>query len=59
MITVSKERCPQNHRCPSISVCPVSAISQEEFSLPVVDNEKCIMCKKCMRFCPRGAFLEI
>lgn len=23
------ERCPQNHKCPSIKVCPVGALSQK------------------------------
>ena len=44
-ILVNKQKCPQNHVCPSIKVCPKGAISQETpFSLPVVDAEKCIVC---------------
>ena len=44
-ILVNKQKCPQNHVCPSIKVCPKGAISQETpFSLPVVDAEKCIIC---------------
>lgn len=54
---VNAHKCPQNHRCPSIAVCPVGAISQRDnYSLPVVDPEKCIACGKCMQFCPKGAF---
>ena len=54
-ILVNKQKCPQNHVCPSIKVCPKGAISQETpFSLPVVDAEKCIVCGKCMQFCPMG-----
>ena len=56
-ITVNKEKCPQNHRCPSIAVCPVKAISQKDInSLPVIDQNLCIACGKCMRFCPKDAF---
>lgn len=55
VLTVSKTRCPQNHPCPSIRVCPVGALSQRDYSAPVVDEEKCIKCGKCVRFCPRGA----
>lgn len=55
---VNKNRCPQNHRCPSIQVCPVGAITQEGHSLPVIDEEKCIDCGKCVRFCPLGAITE-
>ena len=39
-IVVNKQKCPQNHRCPSIAVCPKGAITQDNhFSLPVVDAE--------------------
>lgn len=55
MITIDKNKCPQNHRCPSIAVCPVGAISQNEFELPVINQELCIECGKCINFCPRKA----
>lgn len=55
-IKVSKDRCPQNHKCPAIRVCPVQAISQDGYSLPKVDMDKCIQCKKCFSFCPMNAF---
>lgn len=47
--------CPQNHRCPLIPLCPVNAISQDGFSLPHIDADKCIGCGKCARSCPKGA----
>lgn len=57
MITVNKEKCPQNHKCPAIVVCPKGAISQENiYCLPKIDKDKCIDCGKCMKFCPKGAF---
>lgn len=52
---VIKHRCPQNHPCPSVRVCPVDALSQQGFSAPDVDQDKCIECGKCVRFCPMGA----
>lgn len=55
-ISVNKRRCPQNHLCPALKVCPVNALSQDGFSAPMVDTTKCIDCKKCIRFCPMGAF---
>ncbi len=58
MIKISNTRCPQNHRCPAIDVCPKEAISQKGYSLPVVDMDKCITCKKCISFCPMGAIME-
>lgn len=55
LLTVDKKRCPQNHPCPSIRVCPVGALKQSGFSAPVVDQEKCIHCGKCVKFCPMRA----
>lgn len=54
-ITVSKNRCPQNHPCPSLRVCPAGAMSQNGFEAPTIDQEKCISCKKCVKYCPMGA----
>jgi len=59
-LTVNKEKCPQNHKCPSIAVCPKGAITQKDiYSLPEVDGSKCILCGKCMKFCPKGAFEKV
>ena len=56
MITVNAEKCPQNHKCPSMAVCPQGAISQKDiYALPQVDQEKCVSCGKCIRYCPKGA----
>ena len=55
MVVVIKERCPQNHPCPCIRVCPVGAISQTGFGAPVIDMAKCTKCGKCVRACPMGA----
>ncbi|MGE4353278.1 MAG: 4Fe-4S binding protein [Oscillospiraceae bacterium] len=54
-LRVNINRCPQNHFCPAVRVCPVGAISQKGFSAPKVDMEKCIRCGKCVRFCPMRA----
>jgi len=35
----------------------VDAIKQTGFSAPVIDQEKCIKCKKCVMYCPMGAIL--
>lgn len=58
-ITVDGNRCPQNHPCPSVKVCPVGAIKQTGFGLPVIDQDKCIKCKKCVMFCPMRAIYEV
>lgn len=54
-ITVDKRRCPQNHACPAVKVCPAGAIRQTGVGLPEIDQEKCIKCKKCIMFCPMSA----
>ena len=54
-LTVDNLRCPQTHRCPLLTVCPVGAITQSGFGLPVIDPEKCIECGKCVGHCGKQA----
>lgn len=54
-LVVNKRRCPQNHPCPSVKVCPAGALLQVRFEAPTVDQEKCIRCGKCVKFCPMRA----
>ena len=54
-IIVDQKKCPQNHRCPMIGMCPVDAISQEGYSLPVIDHNRCIECGVCIKICPMRA----
>jgi Fe-S-cluster-containing hydrogenase component 2 len=54
-ITVNEHKCPQNHPCPSVKICPVNALVQEGFKAPTVDESKCIRCGKCVKFCPKQA----
>ena len=56
-LIVNKDKCLQNHKCPSITVCPKEAITQSDiYAVPEIDAEKCVLCGKCMKFCPKGAF---
>jgi Fe-S-cluster-containing hydrogenase component 2 len=56
-LIINKDKCPQNHKCPSMAVCPVEAITQKDnYSLPEIDEDVCIVCGKCIEFCPKGAF---
>ena len=57
-VKVVKFKCPQNHPCPSVRVCPVNALSQDGFSAPIVDESKCIDCGRCTNFCPLGAIQD-
>ena len=54
-LVVNKNRCPQNHPCPSVRVCPVGALSQAGYHAPTADQSKCIRCGKCIRACPMRA----
>ena len=56
-LVVKKNRCPQNHPCPSVRVCPVGALKQKRFDAPTVDMGKCIKCGKCVKFCPMRALV--
>lgn len=56
-LVVKTARCPQNHPCPSVKVCPAGALTQKGFRAPDVDLEKCIQCGKCSNFCPMGALV--
>ena len=56
-LEVIKARCPQNHPCPSVRVCPVGALKQERFKAPTVDQDLCIKCGRCVKFCPMQALV--
>lgn len=55
---VSKNRCPQSHRCPMIRHCPVGAITQDGYTLPVIDKDKCIECGLCEQICNLNAVFK-
>lgn len=54
-VAVDKTLCPHDHVCPLIRLCPVGAITQGLDGFPVVDNEVCISCGKCVQKCPMKA----
>jgi len=54
-LTIVEDRCPQNHRCPAVAVCPVGALTQNGLHAPTVDRSKCTHCGKCAKQCPTGA----
>lgn len=54
-VIVNEARCPQNHRCPLLSICPAQAIMQDGYGLPYIDETKCTDCGKCTRYCGTGA----
>ena len=56
-LKVIEFRCPKNHKCPAVMVCPVDALTQSGVGAPEVDNDKCINCGKCTYFCPTGALV--
>lgn len=54
-IRVVASRCPQNHPCPAVRVCPAGALSQKGYAAPLVDADACTECQACVDFCPGGA----
>ena len=57
-LTINPLACPQNHHCPITRVCPVGAISQDGYGLPVIDEAQCLDCGKCAKFCPMQAVVK-
>lgn len=58
-IIIKKDNCPQNHKCPAVEMCPVNALTQQNYNAPILDNEQCLQCGKCVKLCPMGAFKVI
>ena len=58
MVNVINQRCPQDHKCPLIYICPQHAIEQKEFHAPLIDKEKCINCNLCVHNCPYHAVIH-
>ncbi|MFA5930828.1 MAG: 4Fe-4S binding protein [archaeon] len=56
MIRVVSEKCPQDHICPMIRVCPKKAITQKGFSAPEINHKECIECMACVNRCPYKVF---
>lgn len=57
ILKIKEEKCPQNHKCPAVKVCPVGALSQKENEAPSIDYDKCISCGKCASLCPMQALI--
>ncbi len=56
-VVIIEEKCPKNHKCPAIAVCPVGAVVQDKFNAPKIKEEICIRCGKCVMLCPKNALV--
>ena len=52
---VDLARCPQNHPCPSVPICPTNALRQRGFDAPDIDHGQCVSCGRCVSYCPKNA----
>lgn len=56
-LVVDPKKCPQDHHCPAIAVCPVKAITQKDiYALPQINEDACMLCGNCIDHCPKKAF---
>ncbi|KAB2952376.1 4Fe-4S dicluster domain-containing protein [Heliorestis acidaminivorans] len=64
MLYIDSNKCDKFKGCPPAKICPTKAIipvgSVRFFWVKdwVIDEEKCINCKKCIEKCPHQAILE-
>nr|WP_321294448.1 4Fe-4S ferredoxin [uncultured Sphaerochaeta sp.] len=54
-LVIHTNRCPQNHKCPSVQACPTGALKQKGYKVPTVDRNLCTNCGRCSRSCMPGA----
>ena len=56
---IDSGRCDKSPFCPVKRVCPVNAVTQQTSifgsGTPVIDEEKCVGCGKCVSVCPMRA----
>lgn len=41
-----------------IEHCPVGAIMQQGYGLPIIDEQKCFECGKCINICGMNAVID-
>lgn len=56
-LVIYESKCPQDHPCSAVTVCPIGALRQEGFVAPTVDEKICTKCGKCAKRCPRGTLV--
>lgn len=54
---IDQNRCIACYNCEEI--CPVGAISHEEFKKPSIDDDVCVFCGRCVEECPTGSISEV
>ncbi|WP_313528627.1 4Fe-4S binding protein [Anaerotignum sp.] len=53
---IDVNKCPQDHTCPAVRVCPVGALTQDKRNAaPTVHQDICIGCGRCAMTCPKKA----
>ncbi|MCD4814042.1 4Fe-4S binding protein [bacterium] len=54
-VEITAYKCPQNHPCPAVRVCPVNALMQDRYEAPRVDEKLCMDCGNCVAVCAMRA----
>ena len=54
-LVIDLQKCPQNHPCPAVKLCPQGALSQSGMRAPIVDTSKCVLCGLCAKYCGKQA----
>lgn len=56
---IDQNKCDKSPFCPVKRICPVNAVNQKvnffKSEAPVIDQDKCTGCGKCVKVCPMKA----
>ena len=51
-LVLDLQKCPANHSCPAVRVCPIDALHQtSDHHAPEINYNLCVACGNCTRVC--------
>lgn len=55
-LIIDLQKCPANHSCPAVKVCPMDALHQaDDHHAPEITYNTCVACGACTRVCGKKA----